>query len=231
MLRILNSGGQPAQWPVDPNAEFQAGQIAQLNVYGNNITCGVSDGRSPLGIIDDQRTTAFTSPSVDETVIAAVPEQVIVESHGRRFTEIDIPVTLENSNVLATSFITSPLKVHLRPLNGVIVFPAGTELNFDADGDMVPDSLRTVVSYVYQVPNVPGDDSTAGSGKVTVHIHKTLFQTDQYETNVRYSVNAVLYVSECGLLTTRRLQPNYPGVAMVTGPPGPIHKTLEAIWL
>lgn len=231
VFRIVQAGNAlPTVFPVDPNAEFQPGQIAQLGVMGNNIICGVSDGTAPIGIIDDIKTNAFTAPSVDEVRIAT---NVIAvrDSSGQLVAATDVRVELENPNVIPSSFTTSPVDVELVARNGVIVFPAGTPLNFDADGDGTPDAIRTVVSYTYQIPNVPGDNSTFSSGKVTVWFQRMIAQTDQYETNQRYPINANLFVSEKGLLTTRQPSPDHPGVAIVTGSPSAIFGTLEFLWL
>ena len=123
------------------------------------------------------------------------------------------------------------MDVALFPRNGMILFPAGTALNFDFDGDGIPDAIRTVVSYTYQIPNVSGDDSTLGSGHITVWFQRGIFQTDMYETNQRYPLNSILFVSENGRLTTSQPNEDYPGVAMVTGPPTAAFGTLEFVWL
>jgi hypothetical protein len=229
MFRIVQSGNSlPTSYPVDPNSVFQPGQIAQLGVIGNNIVCGVSDGTAPFGILDDIKTNAFTAPSIDEEIIAAA---VGVDRDGVLVSAIDVKATLLNPNVVSSSFTTNPIDVELIPRNGVIIFPAGTPLNFDMDGDGIPDAIRTVVSYTYQIPGIPGDDSTQASGKVTVWFQRIIAQTDQFETNQRYPVNANLFVSEAGLLTTRQPSANHPAVAIVTGPPTAIFGTLEFIWL
>ena len=231
MLRLIQVGNSlPFSYPVDPNSEFQPGMIAQLNVMGNNVVCGVSDGTVPIGIIDDVKTNSFTAPSVDEIVIAG-PIAGIVGPSGALVTPNDVKIELENPNVMASSFTSDPVDVELIPRNGVIVFMAGTLLNFDADGDGIPDSIRTRVNYTYQVPNVPGDDSTQGSGRVTVWFQRIIFQTDQFETNQRYPVNANLFVSEEGKLTTRQPTPDHPGIAVVTGTPTSVFDSLEAIFL
>ena len=231
MLRLIQVGNSlPFSYPVDPNSEFQPGMIAQLNVMGNNVVCGVSDGTVPIGIIDDVKTNSFTAPSVDEIVIAG-PIAGIVGPSGALVTPNDVKIELENPNVMASSFTSDPVDVELIPRNGVIVFMAGTPLNFDADGDGIPDSIRTRVNYTYQVPNVPGDDSTQGSGRVTVWFQRIIFQTDQFETNQRYPVNANLFVSEEGKLTTRQPTPDHPGIAVVTGTPTSVFDSLEAIFL
>lgn len=230
MFRIVQAGNAiPTIFPVDPNAEFQPGQIAQLGVIGNNIVCGVSDGTAPLGIIDDIKTTAFTAAAVDEVAIAQALG--VDDGNGTLVTPMDIRLELKNPNIIRSSFTTSPVDVELIHRNGVIVFPAGTPLNFDADGDGTPDSIRTVVSYTYQIPGIPGDDSTQSSGKVTVWFQRMIAQTDQFETNQRYPVNASLFVNEMGLLTTRQPSENHPGIALVTGPPSAIFGTLEFLFL
>lgn len=201
--------------------------IAQLGVLGNNIVCGVSDGTAPIGIIDDIKTNAFTAPSIDEVVIQSA---VGVVSGSQLVAASDVTAVLKNANIMSSSFTTS-IPVELIAKNGVIIFPQGTALNFDADGDGTPDSIRAIVSYAYQVPGIPGDDTTLSSGRVTLWFGRGIYQTDQYETNVRYAVNMNLFVSEAGLLTTRQPSDTHPAVALVTGPPTGIFNTLEFLWL
>ena len=161
MFRIVQaSNALPTSYPVDPSAEFEPGMIAQLGVIGNNIVCGVSDGTAPIGVIDDIKTRAFTSTSIDEPIIAQAPA---IQQGNKYFAAVDVRKELRNPNIVSSSFITSPVDVELIPRNGMVIFPAGTELNFDEDGDGIPDSIRTVVSYTYQIPNVPGDDTTIAS--------------------------------------------------------------------
>ncbi len=227
-MRLIQTGNSlPFSFPVDPNAEFQPGQLAQLNVMGNQIVCGVSDGTAPIGVIDDIKTNSFTSAAIDEVVI--VPTVGVV-SNGRLVTAMDIKTELENPNIIERSF-TNDVDVLLIPRNGVIVIPQGTPLNFDNAGTGTPDSVRVVVSYTYQVPNVPGDNSTEGSGRVTVWFQRIIAQTDQFETNQRYPVNANLFVSETGLFTTRMPSPNHSAVAIVTAPPTSLQGSLEFLWL
>lgn len=229
MLRILFAGNAlPYSLPVDPNAEFQPGMAAQLTLFGNQVVCGVSDGSAPIGIIDDVKTNAFSSVSIDEVVIAPA---VGVESNGQLVTPVDIKVELNNPNVTADSFISDPVDIELIPRNGVVVFLAGTPLNYSRTGGSTPDAIRTVVSYSYQIPNVPGDDSTFGSGRVTIWLMRMWFITDQYETNQRYPLNSPLFVNESGLFTTRQISTDYPAVAICTAPPTTMHSGLEAMLL
>lgn len=228
-MRLIQVGNSlPFSFPVDPNSEFQPGQIAQLNVMGNQVVCGVSDGTAPIGIIDDIKTHSFSAPSIDEVVI--VPAVGVI-SQGILVTATDIKTELENSHILDRSFMSYPDDIELIAKNGVIVIPQGTPLNFDQTGSGTPDSVRVVCNYTYQVPNVPGDDSTQGSGRVTVWFQRIIAATNQFETNQRYPVNANLFVSEIGLLTTRMPRVDSPAVAIVTAPPTSIHDSLDFLWI
>lgn len=227
MLRLVQVGNTlPASFICDPSAEFQPGQIAELTVIGNQVMATVSNGTAPIGVIDDIKTKAFTNVSWNEVVV--VPA-VGVPSGGGLVTPIDIKAELKKPNVVPSSF-NSTVNVYLNPINGVITFLAGTPLNFDLMGTGQPNAIRTIVNYTYQVSNIPGDDSTQGSGRVTVWFNRMFFQTDQYETNQQYPVRANLFVSEIGFLTTRKPSPIHPAVAMVTAPPTPMNSMLEALY-
>lgn len=227
MLRLVQvANSLPASFIVDPSATFQPGMIAELTVIGNQVMATVSKGTAPIGVIDDIKTNAFTTVSWnEEKIIPASP----VYSGGKWITTIDLSTTLDHPNVVSSSFISS-VACELNPVNGVITFLAGSELNFDLTGSGHPDAIRAVVSYTYQVPNIPGDDSTFSSGRVTVWFDRMFFQTDQFETNQQYPVRANLYVSENGLLTTRKPGDNYPAVGMVTGPPSALNGMLEVLY-
>ena len=228
MLRLVQVGNTlPAQFIVDPSAEFQPGQIAELTVIGNQVMATVSNGTAPLGLIDDIKTKAFTNVSWNEVVI--VPAVGVPGPGGTIVTPVDIKAELKKPNIISNSF-NSTVDVVLNPINGVITFLTGTPLNFDLTGTGQPNAIRTIVNYTYQVANIPGDDSTQGSGRVTVWFSRMFAQTDQYETNQQYPVKANLYVSEVGFLTTRRPSNIHPAVAMVTAPPTPMSPMIEFLW-
>jgi hypothetical protein len=230
MLRLVHvSNAIPYSYICDPSAEFEAGMIAQLTIIGNTIMATVSNGAGPIGIIDDYKVKAFTSTSWDETIL--VPATGVYNANNQLVTPVDIKAELQNPNILPPSFISIPVDVQLIPRNGVVVFPAGTPLNYDLLGTGVPNAIKTNVRYMYQIPNIIGDDTTAGSGRVTVWINRIIAQTDKFETSQIYSVNANLFVSEFGLLTTRQPTPNSPAVALVTGPPFAMVPYLEFMWL
>lgn len=200
--------------------------IAELTVIGNQVMATVSNGTAPLGIIDDIKTKAFTNVSWNEVVIVSAVSTP--GPGGVPVTPIDIKAELKKPNILRQSF-TSTVDVVLNPINGVITFVAGTPLNFDLNGTGSPNAIRTIVNYTYQVANIPGDDSTQGSGRMTVWFDRMFFQTDQFETNQQYPVRANLYVNETGFLTTRRPSNFHPAIAMVTAPPTPLNPMIEAL--
>lgn len=230
MLRLVQVGNAlPQSFIVDPSAEFLPGQIAQLTTLGNNIVCGVSNGSAPIGIIDDVKTRSFWAPTVDEVVIAPLIAGVM-NSANQLVTPNDIKVELRNPYIRGDSF-TSSIDIELNPTNGVITFLAGTVLNYDMDGDGIPDSLRTVVSYQSQIANMPGDDSTIGSGRVTIWFTRGLYSTDAFDTSQRYPLNATLFCNSQGRFSTKQEDPNFPGIAVVTAPPGGILGSLELLYL
>lgn len=230
MLRIVHAGNSlPANWPLDPTAEFEPGMIAQLKVIGNDITCGISDGTAPLGIIDDVRTSSFSKTQIDEIVEVSVIDTEI-DSNGQIVNSRDEYGFLDNSQIFEDSF-TSTIGVVLNRVNGAVLVPAGTPLNYDSDDDGNFDSFKIIVNYTYQIPNMPGDDSTVGSGRVTVHYDRGFYATDQFDTRQQYSLNITLYVGLSGKLTSKQPTVNHPGVAVVTGPPSSTNGTLEFMWL
>jgi hypothetical protein len=229
MLRLVQTGNTlPISFICDPSAEFRSGMIAELAVIGNQVMCTVSNGICPIGIIDDEKTKAFTNVSWNETVIVSAygvpgPDNNVV-------TPVDIKAELRRPNIIPNSF-ASTVNVTLNPVNGVITFVAGTPLNLDIQGTGTPNAIKAIVNYTYMVANVPGDDSTAGSGRVTVWYERMFFQTNEFETNQQYPLRANLYVSEVGQLTTRKPSSIHPAVAVVTGLPSPVSPMMEGLWL
>jgi len=230
MLKIIHSGNaMPISMPVDPTAEFEPGFFAQLGLIGNDIVATVSDGTAPLGIIDDIRTVSFTKPQVDEIVLISV-NATETDGNGSLVNSEDVTGVLEFPHVKEKSFI-STVSVILNSVNGIITVPAGTPLNHDSDGDGTFDSFRVIVNYIYNVPNRPGDDSTLGSGRITIHYQRGIYATDQFDTTQIYPLNATLFVNSDGKLTSKSPSDTHPGVAVVTGPPSATNGTLEFMLL
>jgi len=229
MLRLVQVGNNlPASFICDPSAEFQPGMIAELTVIGNQVMATVSNGTCPIGVIDEIKTRAFTNVSWNEVII--VPATGVPGPGGKIVSVVDIMKELRKPNLIASSF-NSTVSVVLNPVNGIITFLAGTELNFDLTGSGTPNAIRTIVNYTYYIANIPGEDSTQGSGRMTVWFDRMFFQTNMFETNQSYPVRGNLYVSEVGLLTTRRPSAIHPCVAIITAPPSPLNSFIEALWL
>jgi hypothetical protein len=233
MLRIIQAGNAlPFSYPVDSTSSFQDGAIGQLKLVGQDIVVGLSDGTAPLGIIDDIRTNAFTQPVNDEITLITAPDPSLIYTDGYNFfNTVDFSKELNNGGINQSSFVTDYEGLILNSVNGILTLPAGSQLNWDSTGDGRNDSVKAVSSYVYQVPSLPGEDTTVGSNRVTIWFQRGIFATDQYDTLQRYPLSAVLFVNEEGLLTTQQLTADHPGVAMVLGPPSSMVSTLEFLWL
>jgi hypothetical protein len=230
MLRLVQIGsGLPFSYPVDPTSTFEPGMIGQLKVIGNEIVCGVSDGSAPIGIIDEINTAAFTAPVVDEVV--DVPVVGVSDGYGNYVVAMAAKQELRFANIVRSSFIADIEGITLNEINGVITVSEGTAINKDLDGDGIPDTVRVIVNYIYRIPNIPGDNTTVGNGRITIWFQRGIFETDMYDTKQRYVVNATLFVNSEGKLTTRQETPQHPGVALCTGPPTAINNTIEFMWL
>jgi hypothetical protein len=233
MLRVIHisNGALPVSYPVHPTAEFQPGMIAQLTILGNDIMSTVSDGTAPFGIIDDCRTNAFTAPQIDEIVEIILDEdEVEIDINGYRVNKKDAVGYLKYPNILEKSFV-SDLSIMLNAVNGVVIVPAGTRLNYASTESGILDGYKIICTYIYRIANKPGDDSTIGSNRVTIYYQRGIYATDQFDTRQIYPLNATLYVGMDGRLTTEQPTPDHPGIAVVTGPPSSVEGTLEFLWL
>ncbi len=230
MLKVIHSGNAlPMSLSVDPTAEFEPGMFAQLGLIGNDIVASVSDGTAPLGIIDDVRTSAFTRAQIDELVIVDA-QTSIIDGNGKRVSTVSVTGVLEYPNIIENSF-TSTVSIVLNSVNAVITIPAGTELNHDTTGDGINDSFRVIVNYIYRIAGRPGDDTTVGSGRITIHYQRGIYATSQFDTTQAYPLNVTLYVGLDGKLTSSQPTDSHPGVAICTGPPSAAAGTLEFMLL
>lgn len=226
-LEILYTSGTPhGLWPVDPTATFEPGMIGGLKQIGTDIFVTVSDGVSipPMGVIDEIKTEAFSRPVVDDKKF--IPSTGVSDGYGHLVSPVDVAGFARETNIVPSSF-SSNIEIILEPKHGAITVPAGTQLNHQNDnGDY--DGFEILMSYNYRVADMPGDDSTVGSGLMTLHIFRGIFATDQFCTLFNYMLNAPLYVGTDGKLTT---QQNGITVAQVTGPPSTLSERLEFLWL
>lgn len=233
MLKIVQAGNSlPFSYPVDPTAVFESGMIAELKIIGNDLVAGVSSGLAPLGIIDDINTKAFTQPQIDEEVIFG-PDLIgtpVVGPGGQLITSHDVMTTLQNPSIVKSSFVSNyPVIINVK--NGVVKVPTGSVLNYASIAGGTLDSIRIIVSYIYQVPDLPGDNTTLGSGRITIWFQRGIWQTDQFDTTQGYPLNATLFCGLDGRLTSKQPTPNHPGIAFVTGPPTADSILLEFLWM
>jgi len=222
----FTSGSPHGLFPIDPSAVFEPGQIGGLIDIGGDTFATVSDGQTipPFGIIDDINTTAFRRPVIDD--ITFVPSVGIADGYGKTVNPTPVMGKLRETNLIANSFAAN-FTVQLDPKHGTIIIPAGTVLNhMNSLGAL--DGFEVVASYSYSVADIPGDSSVSGSGLVTLHIFRGIFETDQYDTTVDYPLNAPLYCGRDGRITTRV---NGSILGSVVGRPSTIHGTLTFLWL
>jgi len=217
---------------VDFTSEFQAGMIGGLTVVAGEVVMSVANGTTipPYGILDDFKSASFQRTIRNDVTIISVPEIARgTDSDGDIINTIDVNGVLDHSNIIGTTY-ASDIDLTLNTTNGMITAGIGTKLNFDLDGDGAFDSVKIISSYVYRVPNIPGDDTTAASGKVTIWNARGEYVTDQYVTNVAYPINATLFCDPCGRFTTNPVDDCSPGIAMVTATPTHLDSTLQLLW-
>ena len=230
MLKVIHAGNaMPMSLPVNPSSEFEPGMFAQLGLIGNDTVATVSDGTAPVGIIDDVRANAFTKAQIDEIVIINV-SATETDSNGKLVNSEDVTGVLEHPHIIENSF-TSTVSVILNHVNGIVTVPQGTELNYDSDSDGTNDSYRIISNYIYRIAAKPGDDTTIGTGRITIHYQRGIYATDQFDTTQVYPLNSTLYVGLDGKLTTKQPTSSHPGVAIVTGPPSAAIGSIEFMLL
>lgn len=227
-LRLLyTSGNVHGLWPLDPSIEMQAGQLGTLIQIGGDIFVTVSDGCTypPIGIIDDVKTEAFSKNSLDELVF--IPATGVPDGYGNLISTVDVMGFLQNTNIIPSTFV-STMDLLLNPRNGTVTVPAGSILNKVDPNDPGQTGFEVLVSYMFQVPDLPGEDTTAGSGKVSLHIFRGIFQTDQFDPVVEYPLMCPLYCNTDGRLTSCE---NGPIIGICTAPPSILIDEIEFMWL
>lgn len=217
----------PLIWsaPVDPSATFEAGQIAGLVEIAGELFVTVSDGMSipPIGIIDDNKTRAFTDTVIDEVAIVQAP--TVVNSSGELVSTMDVMGPLDETNIIESTF-ASNLDIILNPKKGMFTIPAGTPVNYD-DGEII--GFEVISSYLFKIVDFPGDDSTDGSGQISIHFNRGIFTTNQFDTLAHYAPGSPLFVNSEGRLTSQ--ETGSPNVAIALQPSTSVSNELMFMWL
>jgi hypothetical protein len=210
-------------FPYDPSAVFEAGQIASIIEINGEMFVTVSDGKSPIGIIDDNKTSAFSGTVASEVIIVPAPSQVV---SGVLKSSMDVMGGLQETNIIESSF-SSNFDLILNPKKGTFVIPAGTPLNYD-DGQVM--GFEVVVAYRYTIVDYPGDSTVDGSGKISIHFKRGIFVTNIFDTLSTYYPNCPLYCNSEGILTSQPM-PDAPVIAIAMQPASAINNELMFMWL
>ena len=149
------------------------------------------------------------------------------DQYGGLVSTVDSMGFLQNTNIIQNTFI-STLDVLLNPRNGNVIVEAGSQLNAIDPTDPSRTGFEITVSYSFQVPDLPGDDTTAGSGKLSVHIFRGIFSTDMFDPVVEYPLGGPLFCGRDGKFTS---EPNGPVVGICTAPPSILIGEIEVMWL
>jgi len=226
VLRPINISDRPfGLLPVDPTAQFEAGQIGGLTQIGNDVFATVADGVTiqPFGIIDDTKTEAFSQPVIDEVV--HIPSVTTIDGYGTLISSMDVMGMLKETDIVESSFEAN-MDLILDSKHGVITVPAGSQINYEFP-DGTP-GFEVVASYTFKIADFPGEDTTAGSQLMTLHFARGIFSTDQYDTTAQYVVNDNLFCGIDGKFTTKE---NGVVVGMVITPPSSLIGTVMFLWL
>ncbi len=210
--------------PIDPSATFEAGQIGGLIEINGELFITVSDGDTipPIGIIDDSKTSAFTGTVVEELQI--VPSATTVVD-GVLVSTVDVMGALDETNILESTF-SANFDLILNPKKGTFIVPAGTPVNFD-DGTTI--GFEVISSYRFTIVDFPGDDTTDGSGQLSIHFNRGIFTTNIFDTLSVYSPGQPLFVDSEGKLTSQETAS--PMVAIALQPSSSINNELMFMWL
>ena len=225
-------GGHPAlgTYPADPNVTFEAGQVAQFQWNDEGyVELTVSDGTRPCGLIDDDRTTAYTAPVIREEVILSGTTAANLDYAN--WQDDSWHVEDVNENKYTSSYFTAV------ETNGLIArttpdIPAN---NYDPDGGVNYTHLKVWVTYRYSIPGYPGSDSTLGSGNLTVWFKPGTYRTSMYDTTRPYQTNDTLYVGS-GVSTAPLLgyvtneDTGSKKVGYVVRPPTSANPSLDFYW-
>ena len=172
---------------IDASATFLAGQLAKLGTdsKGNVVVQAVSGtGDKPVGIFVNSNTTTFYRPIVKQPFTV-----------GAASSTFDIkPYVLSGSFILEAAAsgtdytVTTNYTVNLT--NGVV-----TNVN-------ITEGTAVLASYRYKDINLSGINQVLGSGKAALLENNGELSTLVYDTSCAWTLNASVYFTAGGLLTS-----------------------------
>lgn len=222
MLKIIESSNSlPQSFIVNKDAQFQPGQIAQLFLIKNNsVECSTSDGINPIGIIDDIKTLYFSKNVIKENHTLNKSDFQSIDNNNHYKTTNDIEIRLDNGNIIDDYFHCN-IPGKLSAKRGIFTIAKNSMIQID--------EFVTYFSYKCKISNIPGDDSTLGTNRVTVWNSSGLvFETDQFDPTQDYK-NEILYADTNGLFTSKQTYKNQCQVAKFVKITA--NNTLVARWL
>lgn len=199
---------------VDSSLIAEAGMIGIVSGTTVPTVFNAYSGSTGLvGIIDENKTTAFVANVVGETVASG-------------------QTTLAHANLVSTSTFS------VETGDSSLTVSSATNGTLTA----APSALSgtTTVSYSYYIPGKAGDDTTLASGKCTIWLTQGEYATDQYEVSTAcpassYTIGAKLYISNAtgqkGKLTAVAPSAGCQGVAYVTKSPTAGNPFLNFFWV
>lgn len=233
VLRPLYTSGQPhGRYNVDPAVTFEAGQVGMLAVDALGNTVLTLAGTKPLGLLDDNKTAAFTQPVIGEVhSVAPTAGATWLANNANIVTDSELVFLLSSTGAVAATSVKPTDYTATSYTNGLFTVTAAGNIDtaapyLDTDGDTVADSVNIMIQYQFAVPGVSGSDSTLGSGLVTLWFQRGEFSVSVYDTATTYAVNDKLFVGDglaasapLGTLTVDARTANPQVVGIVTQPP------------
>lgn len=241
VLRPLYTSGQPhGRFNVDPAATFEAGNVGQLAVDAAGNTVVTLAGSKPLGLIDDNKTAAFTQPVLGEIhAVHPVAAATWVTNNANLVTGSELVFLLNSAGAVASTAAKPTDYTVTSYTNGIFAVTAAGSIDsatpyLDTDGDSVADSVNIMIQYQFALPGVTGSDSTLGSGLCTLYFQKGEFSVSVYDTATTYAVNTKMFVGDgvtapLGTLTVAARTANTQVVGVCTQPPTSSNPLLNLI--
>jgi len=218
-FRPVMAVNKPASFPIESGIAFERGTFLWFK-KGSSVATNVYDSTyQPLGISDDDKTDNVTA-KIQNQVISYT---LVVDASGNAIATYSLGRTIAPDSVIATA--------SQKPASWTIVstpaLPAASTSTFtlSADGILTHNvtgtgapqgttynvTLTLDYSYVKSasqnggaaiVTDMFNNNSTAASQLVTVWFMEGIYESDQYDPYVSYSVGDPIYAKTGGILTS-----------------------------
>ena len=220
-FRPVMAVNKPASFPIESGIAFERGTFLWFK-EGENVATNVRDTNyQPLGISDDDKTDNVTA-KIQNQVISYT---LVVDASGNATATYSLGRTIAPDSVIGT--VTPVPKPESWMLVSTPTLPAASISTFtlSADGILTHKvtgtgasqgttynvTLTLDYSYVKSasqnggatlVSDMFNNNSTAASQLVTVWFMEGIYESDQYDPYVSYSVGDPIYAKTGGILTS-----------------------------